>query len=1059
MQEQGFWLSPQQKFIWTIEQEALRHSTRAVCLLSLDGALDTDRLRNSLRDLVRRHDILRTVFRRQTGMKIPFQVVLDSCDPGWTHDDLSPLTEAARESRLQDLFDAEENLDSASETGPILNAHLLSLSEDRSYLILSVPSLSADVRSLQILVRELGTIYARQQNSLPESFRYVQFAQWQADLLESDEEDARHGRDFWAKRQFAPIAASLPSEKKTEQPFQPAVLAISAGNDPSRTMLSADPAAHLLSAWQILLARLSGQNLFSVGFHVDGREYEELENGVGCFARTFPVRAQVEATFRFSDVLGQSVQSIRDSIALQEYFAPEAIGIDGELVSFSYQDLGAKQTFDGVGFTVERVHVVSERYKLRLIAVRRESDSGAELELEFHYDSAHFDPAAIERIARYYVNLLTAALANPATAISRLPLLSEAERHQLLIEWNQTAAEYPKTQCLHELFEQQAAKTPERLAVRCGEQAFSYRTLNEAANQLAHYLHKCGVGPDRPVGLCLDRSADTMVAVLAILKAGGAYVPLNADNPPASLKQQLEGAAALITESKLAAQMPQFAGTTILLDRDQKRWAAGPKSNPVINTNPENLVYVIYTSGSTGVPKGVAVRQRNLINYAIFITKKLELEKYPEGLQFATVSTLGADLGNTCIYPSLISGGTLHIVSYAMATDPRGFADYVAKYPIDVLKIVPSHLQALLQSDEAQKLLPRKYLITGGETLIPKLVEKITSLNPHCEVINHYGPTETTVGSLTLKLKDYDSEKAGLTSIPIGRPIANTQVYVLDQNLEPVPVGVIGELYIAGAGVTGGYLGQAEKTAERFLKDPFSTNPEAKMYRTGALARYREDGNIEFLGRGDDQVKIRGFRIELGEIESVLASHAAVKQVVVLAREDERGDKRLLAYVVPSRSQVAEVHGEDLRSYLKQQLPDYMVPQALVVLPKLPLTPNGKIDRKTLPEPEQVQAKTYVAPRNATEQKITEIWAEVLRRDKSQIGMEDNFFDLGGHSLLATQVISRVRQQFLTEISMRVMFEQPRISGLAEAVENAREIANETEEIGITPVSREAYRV
>src|SRR5438067_553637 len=1058
MQEQGFWLSPQQKFIWTIEQEALRHSTRAVCLLSLDGALDTDRLRNSLRDLVRRHDILRTVFRRQTGMKIPFQVVLDSCDPGWTHDDLSPLTEAARESRLQDLFDAEQNLDS-SETGPILNAHLLSLSQDRSHLILGVPSVSADVRSLQILVRELGTIYARQQNSLPESFRYVQFAQWQADLLESDEEDARHGRDFWAKRQFAPIAASLPSEKKTEQPFQPAVLAISAGNDLSRTILSADPAAHLLSAWQILLARLSGQNLFSVGFHADGREYEELENGVGCFARTFPVRAQVETTFRFSDVLGQSVQSIRDSIALQEYFAPEAIGIDGELVSFCYQELGAKQTFDGVGFTLERVHVVSERYKLRLVAVRREPQDGPELELEFHFDSAHFDPPAIERIAAYYVNLLTAALANPATPVSRLPLLSKAERHQLLIEWNQTAAEYPKTQCLHELFEQQAAKTPERLAVRCGEQAFSYRTLNEAANQLAHYLRKHGVGPDRPVGLCLDRSADTMVAVLAILKAGGAYVPLNADNPPARLKQQLEGAAALITESKLAAQMPQFAGATILLDRDQKQWAAGPKSNPVINTNPENLVYVIYTSGSTGVPKGVAVRHRNLVNYAHFITRKLELEKYPEGLQFATVSTLGADLGNTCIYPSLISGGTLHIVSYAMATDPRGFADYVAKYPIDVLKIVPSHLQALLQSDEAQKLLPRKYLITGGETLIPKLVEKITSLNPHCEVINHYGPTETTVGSLTLKLKDYDSEKAGLTSIPIGRPIANTQVYVLDQNLEPVPVGVIGELYIAGAGVTGGYLGQAEKTAERFLKDPFSTNPEAKMYRTGALARYREDGNIEFLGRGDDQVKIRGFRIELGEIESVLASHAAVKQVVVLAREDERGDKRLLAYVVPSRSQVAEVHGEDLRSYLKQQLPDYMVPQALVVLPKLPLTPNGKIDRKTLPEPEQVQAKTYVAPRNATEQKITEIWAEVLRRDKSQIGMEDNFFDLGGHSLLATQVISRVRQQFLTEISMRVMFEQPRISGLAEAVENAREIANETEEIGITPVSREAYRV
>ena len=536
-----------------------------------------------------------------------------------------------------------------------------------------------------------------------------------------------------------------------------------------------------------------------------------------------------------------------------------------------------------------------------------------------------------------------------------------------------------------------------------------------------------------------------MIAVLAILKAGGAYVPLNADNPPARLKQQLEGAAALITESKLAAQMPQFAGTTILLDRDQKRWAAGPKSNPVINTNPENLVYVIYTSGSTGVPKGVAVRHRNLVNYAHFITKKLELEKYPEGLQFATVSTLGADLGNTCIYPSLISGGTLHIVSYEMATDPRGFADYVAKYPIDVLKIVPSHLQALLQSDEAQKLLPRRYLITGGETLTPKLVEKITSLNPQCEVINHYGPTETTVGSLTLKLKDYDSEKAGLTSIPIGRPIANTQVYVLDQNLEPVPVGVIGELYIAGAGVTAGYLGQAEKTAERFLKDPFSMNPEARMYRTGDLARYGEDGNIEFLGRGDDQVKIRGFRIELGEIESVLASLAAVKQVVVLAREDERGDKRLLAYVVPNRDKAGDTHNagevnnDALRSYLKQQLPDYMVPQAVILLPKLPLTPNGKIDRQALPEPEQAQIqREIVAPRNEEEALVLNIWQRVLGRDR--ISINDNFFELGGHSLMAVQLMAEIRKETGKEIPLAALFQGASVEHLANLLRGATDI-------------------
>ena len=560
MQEQGFWLSPQQKFIWTIEQEVLRNSSRAVCLVSLDGSLEQYRLRNSLRILVDRHEILRTVFRRQTGMKVPFQVVLESSDFGWEQHDLCSITQEECESQIRELFRKEQNAGTTSETVPGLNARLITIAPNRSRLIISVPSLCADTASLQILVSELGSIYAGRQDSLPESFRYVQFAQWQGDLLESDEEDARKGKDFWAKRKLAAIEAALPSEKKADDQFQPEVHTVSAGSDLSvKIVASSNSSAILLSAWETLLARLSGQNAFSVGFQANGREYEELENAVGCFARTLPVSAQVESNFQFAEVLGQTVQIISDAIAVQEYFAPEAIGIDGDLVSFAYQDLGSKQVFDGVGFTLERVHVVSEPYKLRLIAVRR----GPEMDLQFHYDAARFEGSAIERIAGYYIHLLTVALANPATAVSRLTLLSEAERQQLLIEWNQTASEYPKTQCLHELFEQQAAKTPERLAIRCGEQAFTYRALNESANQLAHYLRKYGVGADRPVGLCLDRSAETMVAVLAILKAGGAYVPLNADNPPARLKQQLEGAVALITESKLAAQMPEFRGHTV----------------------------------------------------------------------------------------------------------------------------------------------------------------------------------------------------------------------------------------------------------------------------------------------------------------------------------------------------------------------------------------------------------------------------------------------------------------------------------------------------------------
>ena len=425
--------------------------------------------------------------------------------------------------------------------------------------------------------------------------------------------------------------------------------------------------------------------------------------------------------------------------------------------------------------------------------------------------------------------------------------------------------------------------TPQRLALRCNESTLTYQQLNEQANQIAHYLRALGVGPRSLVGLCLERSTGILVGLLGILKAGGAYVPLNPDNPKHRLSQQLEGIVALISEQKLLEALPEFEGKTICLDRDEDCWHDQPHGNPIKTATANNLAYVIYTSGSTGVPKGVAVRHRNLVNYSCFIDDRLGLGQYPEGLNFATVSTIGADLGNTCIFPALASGGCLHIVSYDDSTDPQRFVRYLNQHPVDVLKIVPSHLQALLESSEGTELLPRKFLILGGEIFTPYLMEKIESLGAGCEILNHYGPTETTVGSLTLRLADYDWKNSRAASIPIGRPIANTQVYILDGLLQPVPVGAIGELYIGGDGVAAGYINQASLTDERFLPNPFVPDAEARMYRTGDLARYLADGYVEFLGRGDDQVKIRGFRIELGEIESVLVRKTGVKQAVVVA--------------------------------------------------------------------------------------------------------------------------------------------------------------------------------
>ena len=447
-----------------------------------------------------------------------------------------------------------------------------------------------------------------------------------------------------------------------------------------------------------------------------------------------------------------------------------------------------------------------------------------------------------------------------------------------------------------------------------------------------------------------------------------------------------------------------------------------------------DCAYVLYTSGSTGVPKGVVVRSRNLVNYTCFIERLLALDQEPAGLHFATVSALTADLGNTSIFPALSSGGCLHLLPLDIATDALAFEQYTRRHPLDVLKIVPSHLAALLDAGGTSGILPRRYLILGGEALSPALVARVRATGAPCAVINHYGPTETTVGSLTYSLDvATDSLRSGRT-IPIGRPIANTRAYLLDAHREPVPLGVTGELYLAGAGVTAGYREDPERTAERFLPDLI--DPASTMYRTGDRARYGTDGLIEFLGRADDQVKIRGYRVELAEIEGALAKHDSVRQAVVLARPDPRGDLRLIAYVVLIAGQT--VDSQTLASHLKQSLPDYMVPSAIVVVAKMPLTANGKVDRQQLPEPEPLRTGSKaVAPRTAVEAVIAGIWCEVLRRES--VGVTDNFFEAGGHSLVATQVISRMRRSLDVDPPLRLIFDSPTVAGLAEWVEAARQ--------------------
>jgi amino acid adenylation domain-containing protein len=1012
----GFQLSAQQARLWS-QQTEQAEALRSECEILIEGALDKAKLETAVRQLIERHEILRTVFQRQPGLKVPFQVILDEAEFGR---DAAPA------------FDIEQ--------GPVMHAAVMSETPQRHTLRISLPALSADLRSLQNIVAELLQLYSGQRLDT-EVMQYADVTAWQEELLAGD--DTKAGREFWRdncrKLDFADAPLSA---------FKNATCAAFAPGTVRRTIN--DPTAapdFLLACWQAFLARMTGRSSIVVGKEFDGRKYAELENAVGLFAKYLPLELDYDATMPV-EILAKRVESAAEAAHdWQEAFAWQQLDVAPVLpLAFEFAELPAPQQSNGTTFTVRRLNADCEQFHLKL-AVRRIAQQTS---LEFQFDSSVLDRATVNYWANCFVAFLSAAIANPTTPVGRLPLLDAGERQRLVSDWNSTQAPYPDDRCLHELFEVQAALHPDRPAVRSGETSLTYRELNQRANQLASALRGLGVGPDSLVGLCVDRSVDMIVALLGILKTGGAFVPVSADHPKTRLMQQLAGATLLVTEEKFAGHMSEFAARSICVDREADWWNQ-LGTNLVPQTMPENLAYLIYTSGSTGTPKGVAVRHRNLVNYASFICRRLQVERYPDGLHFATVSTLNADLGNTCIYPSLISGGCLHVIPQDVASDSARLRASMSQWPIDVLKIVPSHLAALLDSDGGREVLPRRYLITGGEALTPRLLEKILAAGPACQILNHYGPTETTVGSLTLALKDYDWKASTAKTIPIGRPIANTRVYVLDPQLEPVTVGVAGELFIAGDGVTAGYLNQPELTAERFLADPFGNG---KMYRTGDLVRYLPDGNIEFLGRVDDQVKIRGFRIELGEVESVLARHESVKQAIALAREDERGDKRLVAYVVANPGRPIDL--DRLREHARAELPDYMVPSAFVVIPKVPLNANGKIDRQALPAPEESASarKEHIAPRTPIEEMIAAIWSDVLRRP--DISVEDDFFEIGGHSLLATQIASRLRAQFRIAAPVRMIFEAPTIAGLARRMDQARREEQGLVPPSITPVPRDS---
>ena len=780
---------------------------------------------------------------------------------------------------------------------------------------------------------------------------------------------------------------------------------------------------------------------------------------VGLFINTLPLRVQIDPTASVRAWL-QAFQ-IRQ-VELRQYEYSPLVQIQGwsdvprgqplfeSIVAFENypMDRALQERGATLGLEIRGVQFVQRtNYPLLLAVV-----PGQQLVLRLSYDRRRFDDATIHRLLDHFHTLLEALIADPDRRLADVPLLTAAEREQLLVTWNATETPRRPEGSVAAPFEAQVEQTPDAVAVVCENQQLTYRELNARANQLAHHLRRLGVGAEVRVGVCLERSLELIIALLAILKAGGAYVPLDPRAPAERLAFMLADAQAsvVVTQDALRAKLPQ-ASRAICLDAAWQTMAHEPAED-LRGPAADQLAYILYTSGSTGRPKGVAVEHRQLINYVQAMIDRLGCA----GASFAMVQPLTVDSCLTAIFPPLWTGGCLHLITDERAADPEAFGAYVDRHAIDCLKIAPSHLAALQASSGPERVLPRRCLVIGGEASRRDWAETLQSMAPACAIFNHYGPTETTVGVLTHRIEHTNGAR-GPSMLPLGRPIANTQCYVLDARLQPVPVGVPGRLYVAGAGLARGYWCQPTLTAERFLPNPFSSAPGARIYDTGDLARYLPDGTLEFLGRTDHQVKIRGFRIELGEIEAALARHPGVRECVVDVREDVPGVRRLAAYVVAAGTPAPSV--EAVRQFLAEQLPDYMLPAALVTLEALPLSPHGKVDRKRLPMPDAARpalAQAFAPPQTPAEEILAGLWAGLLGVDR--VGRHDNFFALGGHSLLATQIISRVRETFRVELPLRRLFEVPTIAGLAEAIEHVKNNGAQAQLPSIVPVSRDSHR-
>jgi len=1028
---QGYGLSPEQRHLW-----ALGLADRcAVCVVRLEGELEIEALQRAVRHVVSQHEVLRTTFKLLPAMTIPVQVIAEVSDFAFVSHDFSGLSNAQQDTRISELLNDTRERRIDYERLPVFRVDLIKRSYSSHVLIISLPVLSADVQSLDRLISQIAGSYSQTQPLNPEVLQYADFAEWKNELLEA--EAGSLGRQYWRQLNLSELEAQQFSFEKrvgAAKTFQHATQRVEISDATSARIRmignrsETSPSSFALACWQILISRLTEQSNVVVGVAFDGRKFAELEQSIGLFSTFVPVRIELSPDLSFEEFLQLTSQQEVEAQRYQEYFAWENINSDKVTAGFfpfcfEFRKAPASHQSRALEFSIYEREACTDRFKIKFIF----QDDHDRCTASLQFDESLFSSVDVRRLAAQLSTLIEDAGNRTHVTLDELELLGTAERQLLFVDVNDTRREYSTATLVHELFEQQAEEKPNELAVVFEAERLTYGELNDRANQLAHHLIKLGVGPDVTVGLCLERSTDLIVGLLGIMKAGGAYVPLDPGLPRARLNMILSeaGARALVTRSTPARFLGGHVEMVVSLDEQAQVLANESSTNPRRRVFAEHLAYVIFTSGSTGRPKGVAVEHRQLINYLNAIWEKLEL---PEGSSFAMVSTISADLGNTALFPALCKKGVLHLIAEERSSDAEALADYFSRNQIDCLKIVPTHLSALLAVGNPAAVLPRQRLVLGGDACPWSLVEQAGSLSPDCVIWNHYGPTEATVGALTCQVRKESTELRSETA-PLGRPLGNVQAYILDEQLRPVPIGVSGELHIGGAGLARGYINRAEATAEKFIPNPFSDRGE-RLYRTGDRARYLSDGRLEFLGRIDNQVKIHGYRIEIGEIESALRDHEDVSSSVVIARVDRRGAKQLVAYVVARK----KLTSAEMRGFLNVKLPDYMVPTSFVFLERLPLTRNGKIDRSALPAPDHLQHDgdgVFTTPRTDVEKMLAQIWSDVLGVER--VGVHDNFFDLGGDSILSIQIVARANQASL-KLTPRQLFQHQTVADLATVV-------------------------